>query len=191
MEVLEAVLDESTDPIFNILADGTYRYVNRAFSQPFGREPGDIIGKRIWDLFDRGEAEKRMAVVCRAFDTAETIVFEVRVPVSSGDRFYVTSVKPILDADGAVASVICISKDITQRKQMELEREELIRSLQAALAEVQTLSGLLPICGHCKKIRDERDAWVHIEHYLQERTDASFTHSVCPDCRSAHFPELG
>lgn len=188
--VLEAVLDESTDPIFNILEDGTYRFVNKAFCRPLGRTPGEVIGLRIWDLFSPEEAEKRMAVVRQAFATGQTIDFDVRVPTATGNRFYITSVKPLLDAVGAVASVVCISKDITLRKQMELEREDLIRSLQAALEEVRSLSGLLPICSHCKKIRDDDQSWIHIEQYIRDHSEASFTHGICPDCHRTHFPEV-
>ena len=112
-EVLEAVLGESTDPIFNILEDGTYRYVNQAFSGPFGRTPDQVVGRRIWDLFTPDEAAKRMAVVCRAFASGQPVVFDVRVPTAAGDTFYITSVKPVLDSAGKVLSVVCTSKDIT------------------------------------------------------------------------------
>ncbi|MDP2876277.1 MAG: PAS domain-containing protein, partial [Holophaga sp.] len=63
VEVLDLVLRESTDPIFNILEDGTYQFVNQAFSRAFQREPEDIIGKKIWDIFSAEEAEKRMIAV--------------------------------------------------------------------------------------------------------------------------------
>jgi len=189
MEVLEVVLDESTDPIFNILEDGTYRFVNRAFSMPFQREPEEVIGQRIWDLFSAEEAEKRMTVVRKAFATAQTIVFEVRVPTLVGDTFYITSVKPILDKEGRVSSVVCISKNITERKRVELEREELIRSLQTALQQVRTLSGLLPICAHCKKIRDDDGYWTQIESYIRDHSRADFTHGICPDCAREFFRE--
>jgi len=189
LDVLEAVLDESTDPIFNILEDGTYRYVNRAFSSAFGREPWQVIGGRIYDIFDADEAAKRMAVVRRAFATGEPVVFEVRVPTPAGDTFYITSVKPVPGPDGKVASVVCISKDITDRKRVEVEREELIRSLQAALNEVRTLSGLLPICSHCKKIRDDRGYWTQIESYIRDHSLADFTHGICPECARVHFPD--
>ncbi|WLT32523.1 PAS domain-containing protein [Geothrix sp. PMB-07] len=189
-EVMRTVLDASTDPIFNILEDGTYRYVNAAFSGPFGKTPTDIIGKRIWDLFDRAEAEKRMSVVTRAFATGETIVFDVRVPTATGDRHYITSVRPILDAEARVSSVVCISKDITERKRIELEREKLIQDLQTALARVQTLSGLLPICAHCNKIRDEQGDWTRIESYISAHSRAEFSHSICPDCARGAFPEM-
>lgn len=190
LAVLEVVLDESTDPIFSILQDGTYRFVNKAFSRPLGREPGEVIGQRIWDLFSPDEAEKRMAVVRRAFATGQTIDFDVRVPTAAGDRFYITSVKPLLEDGGGVAVVVCISKDITQRKQFEQEREDLICNLQAALDEVRSLSGLLPICSHCKKIRDDDQSWIHVEQYIRDHSEASFTHGICPDCHRTHFPEV-
>ena len=189
LTVLETVLDESTDPIFNILEDGTYRYVNRAFSGPFGREPGEVIGRKIWDLFSPDEAEKRMAVVRKAFATGQPIVFDVRVPTPAGDTFYITSVKPIQDSSGRVSSVVCISKDITERMRQEKEREELILSLKKALQQVRTLSGLLPICSHCKKIRDDEGYWTQMESYIQDHSMAEFTHGICPDCRKDFFPE--
>jgi len=189
-EVLRIVLDASTDPIFNILEDGTYRYVNAAFSRPFGKGPEEIIGRRIWDLFDQAEAEKRMAVVRKAFATGETIVFEVRVPTPSGDLHYLTSVRPVPGPDTRVASVVCISKDITARKRVELERERLIQELQEALAEVRTLTGLLPICAHCMKIRDDQGYWTRIESYISAHSRAEFSHGICPDCVRGAFPEM-
>ena len=190
VKVLERVLDESTDPIFNILENGTYRYVNRAFSSHFDREPEEVIGLRIYDIFPPDEAEKRMAVVKRSFATAQTIVFEVRVPMPrEGDRYFLTSVKPILDTGGRVTSVVCISKDITERKRVEEEREQLIQELQGALNQVRTLTGLLPICANCKNIRDDQGYWIQIESYIREHSTADFTHGICPGCREQLYPE--
>ena len=56
--------------------------------------------------------------------------------------------------------------------------------LNNALAEVRTLQGILPVCSHCKKIRDERNKWVEIETYVRDRTSADFSHGICPDCLS-------
>jgi PAS domain S-box-containing protein len=187
VEILETVLGESTDPIFNILEDGTYRYVNRAFSKAFNHEPDEIIGKRIWDIFSAEEAEKRLTVVRQAFATGKTIVFDVRVPTPSGDTFYITSVKPIRDELGNVSSVVCISKNITERKRSEQEREQLIHDLQTAMENVITLSGLLPICAHCKKIRDDQGYWTQIEAYISHHSKADFTHGICPECAMDFF----
>ncbi len=121
------LLDESSDPIFAFYPDGRYRYVNQAFASGVARERSAIMGKRIWDIFPQDEADKRFAVVKWVFENGQTRTIEVRVPRTDGDRFYVTTVKPIFGEEGLVASVICISKDITDRK---LAEEGLVRMAQ-------------------------------------------------------------
>jgi hypothetical protein len=64
-----------------------------------------------------------------------------------------------------------------------------VDKLQKALAEVRTLRGILPICSFCKKIRDDDGYWNQVEVYVKERSDADFSHSICPDCMKEHYPE--
>ena len=115
------LLDESSDPIFAFNQDGQYRYVNKAFADGVGRNLNEIIGKKIWDVFPKDEADKRYAAVKWVFENGLTKVIEVRVPRPDGDTYFITTVKPILDIQSAVTSVICISKEITARKRMEQE----------------------------------------------------------------------
>jgi CheY-like chemotaxis protein len=68
------------------------------------------------------------------------------------------------------------------RRETEARLESLNHKLQTALDEVKTLSGLLPICAWCKKIRADAGYWQQIENYIKARSDAQFTHSICPDC---------
>jgi len=68
--------------------------------------------------------------------------------------------------------------------------EELNRELQAALDEIHELSGLLPICSACKKIRDDKGYWNQIEQYLSKHAKVQFSHSICPDCAAALYPEI-
>lgn len=75
-----------------------------------------------------------------------------------------------------------LKKDITARKQAEREKEKLIIELQNALTDVKTLSGLLPICASCKKIRDDKGYWNQIEGFIQKHSEAKFSHSICPEC---------
>ena len=67
---------------------------------------------------------------------------------------------------------------------------KLIAQLEEALSKVKTLSGLLPICSGCNKIRDDHGYWSQVEGYIQEHTDAQFTHGLCPDCIRKYFPEM-
>ena len=77
-----------------------------------------------------------------------------------------------------------------ERNRMERERERLISKLQAALAKIKTLSGLLPICASCKNIRDDKGYWAQIETYIQAHSDAEFSHGTCPDCFERLYSEL-
>ncbi len=134
LQEYRVLLDESSDPIFAFYPDGRYRYVNQAFASGVRRPRDEIIGRRIWDVFSKEEADKRFAVVQWVFENAESRVIEVRVPRPDGDRFYITTVKPILSSQREVVSVICISKEITERKVME---ERLAR-----MAQYDTLTDL-------------------------------------------------
>jgi diguanylate cyclase (GGDEF)-like protein/PAS domain S-box-containing protein len=120
-EKYRILLDESSDPIFMFNADGTYRYVNRAFADGVGRRMEEIIGFKIWDVFSKDEADKRFAVVKWVFENGQQRVIEVRVPRQDGDHYYLTTAKPVFSAGTHVSSVICISKEITERKRMEDE----------------------------------------------------------------------
>lgn len=75
-----------------------------------------------------------------------------------------------------------LALEIAERKELEQDRERLIVQLQEALAEVKTLSGFLPICASCKKIRDDSGYWEQMEAYLTAHADVTFSHGICPDC---------
>jgi len=64
-----------------------------------------------------------------------------------------------------------------------------VQELEQAIQHVKTLQGLLPICMYCKKIRDDKDSWHRVESYIEQHTEAMFTHSLCMDCRDEHFPK--
>jgi hypothetical protein len=83
-----------------------------------------------------------------------------------------------------------LEAEVAQRKQAEQEKSELIRELQDALIEVKQLSGLLPICAQCKKIRTDSGYWQQIETYISAHTAASFSHGICPECAADLYPEL-
>jgi len=73
---------------------------------------------------------------------------------------------------------------------LEEKVDERTRHLQDALEEVKTLSGLLPICSYCKKIRDDKGYWNQIESYISEKSDAEFSHSICQECAKEHYPDM-
>jgi hypothetical protein len=83
-----------------------------------------------------------------------------------------------------------LQNEINARIKVEKEREKIIVQLQNALSEIKTLSGLLPICSHCKKIRDDKGYWNQLEVYIHEHTDVKFSHGICQECAKKHYPDL-
>jgi PAS domain S-box-containing protein len=81
-------------------------------------------------------------------------------------------------------------REIADRTRAEAEREKMIVKLQEALAKVSTLSGLLPMCANCKKIRDDQGYWQQVEVYIREHSEADFSHGLCPDCAKRLYPDI-
>lgn len=78
--------------------------------------------------------------------------------------------------------IYAVARDITAQKQAQDEREQLLRELQAALAEVKELQRILPICMYCKSIRDDENYWQTVEAYIMQHTNTRFSHGICPTC---------
>lgn len=91
-------------------------------------------------------------------------------------------IKPFTDRELRAAIEMAMYKH-----RMEAERETLVKDLQTALSRVKTLSGLLPICSHCKKIRDDTGYWNQIETYIATHSDAMFSHGICPECADSLY----
>lgn len=75
---------------------------------------------------------------------------------------------------------------------IDLERElsSLVLNLRQATTKIQKLNGLLPICSHCKKIRDDRGYWNEVEKYITDHSDAEFSHAICPGCLHQYYPDV-
>lgn len=87
-------------------------------------------------------------------------------------------------------SFASLQQEIIRRKRIEEEREKLIKDLQEALARVKQLSGMLPICSSCKKVRDDKGYWNQIEVYIRDHSEAEFTHGICPECFKKLYPDV-
>ncbi|MFZ5774632.1 MAG: PAS domain S-box protein [Thermodesulfobacteriota bacterium] len=96
----------------------------------------------------------------------------------------------LFDPQDPSAGVIWAATDISEIKKYALEREHLITELQAAMQQIKTLKGIVPICSYCKKIRDDSGYWQLLEKFISDHTEASFSHGICPACYAKHFPFL-
>ena len=78
-----------------------------------------------------------------------------------------------------------------ERKSLLMDKELLIAKQRELLDDLKTLNRLLPICAHCKKIRDDQGYWHEVEMFIQSHTNTTFTHGICPKCAAAMFPDKG
>ncbi|HUA37649.1 MAG TPA: CHASE3 domain-containing protein [Candidatus Sulfopaludibacter sp.] len=89
-----------------------------------------------------------------------------------------------------VLANLMVGREMARRRRVEMDREKLIGELQQTLAQVKTLSGLIPICAWCKSVRNDQGYWQTVEQYVRLHSDASFSHSICPDCREKFKDEI-
>ena len=157
------LLEESTDPIFSFTSEGIYSFVNKAFAHGVGKEKEQIVGKSIWDVFPKEEAEKRFASLNQVFQSGEEKVIEARVPRKEGDHYYITTITPIKDKTGKPVSVICSSKDITERK---IAERELIKAKEKAEESDRLKTAFLHNISH--EIRTPMNAIVGFSELLRQ-----------------------
>jgi PAS domain S-box-containing protein len=189
-----AIVAAALDCIITVDHEGRILEFNPAAERTFGHPREQILGRplaetiippamreqhsRGWDLYlQTGQGPmvgRRMEISALRADGSE---FPVELAVTRINR----QGPPVFTAH---------LRDITQRKASEQDMANLIKGLQDALHQVKTLSGLIPICTRCKKIRDDRGYWHQLESYLRDRSNASFTHSYCPDCADVFRKEF-
>jgi len=118
--------------------------------------------------------------------------FELPKFTAKGRLIWVRSIgEAVRDDEGKIIRLQGAFQDITRRRQVEEEKEKLIKELRAALAEVKTLREFLPICSYCKKVRDDQNYWTQIESYISNHTSTKFSHGICPECYEINIaPEL-
>lgn len=122
----------------------------------------------------------------------EERTFELQMRRKDGSTFPAEIlVSPLMDAEGQLLGARGSTRDITARKAMEAQRDAVIADLTRTLAELRRLKGLLPICSHCKKVRDDQGYWSQIESYISEHSEATFSHGICPECARAFYPGKG
>ncbi len=193
-EILEMIMNNIPKQVFWKSRDLIYLGCNQSFAEVTGmNSPSEVIGKSDYDFHrDPAHADSYREWDKKIMDEGKPILdLEESYFNSDGSEGTVlTSKVPLRDEEGNVFGLLGICTDISERKKIELKNEALIKELQAAMAEVKTLGGLLPICSHCKKIRDDKGYWKQIESYITDHSNAQFSHSICQSCVQEIYPEL-
>jgi len=167
---LSAILGMNADGIIIVDTDGLILYANPAAEKLFGKKEEELLG------FPFG-----FPIMS---DESKDIV------IRQGSTFIDVALRVVQVQWQNVTAFQLSLRDITERNRIQEEREKLIKELQTAMENVKMLSGLLPICSSCKKIRDDDGYWNQLEGYIQNHSIATFTHGVCPDCFPKIYPEI-
>ena len=190
MAYLASIVSSCQDAIVGTDLHGTVVSWNAGAEALYGYAAAEMVGRSIATLIpsdrpqDLPEIHQNLGRVERA-ERFETI----RIRKDGSQVEVSLTISPLKDSQGKIIGVSTVGLDISKRKREEAEWMRLIQELTEALAHVKTLSGLVPICASCKKMRDDKGYWQQVETYIKERSDADFTHGICPDCVKRLYPE--
>ena len=191
MRYLAAIVDSSEDAIYGKDVDSIVASWNPAAERLFGYSAEEMIGRSTVELFPLSRRDELLDILAsirrgdmvRIADTERVRKGGEVIPVS-------ITISPIRNLAGEVIGASSIVRDMRGEKQGERERRQLNRRLMDAALEVKALSGMLPICAACKRVRDDQGYWEQVESYISRRSEVVFSHSLCPECAAVYAQEL-
>ena len=136
----------------------------------------------------RIKAVERLRDIPIIMVTGRTDSVGLQTAFNAGAIDYLTKPLNTVELLARVSSVLALKREIDIRKSRERELLEKNRDLEQALKEVKVLRGFIPICFHCKKIRDDQGYWHTIEAYIKTHSELDFSHGLCPECTDKRFP---
>ena len=161
--------------------------VNKALADFVGKDAEELIGQYCYEIMHGTQNPWPGCPHVKAIQSGKIITLEVNDP-HIGKPLLVTC-SPSFDEDGNLEGTVHVARDISQQKLAEEEKEKLIIDMRNALSKVKQLSGFLPICASCKKIRDDQGYWNQIESYIRDHSEAEFSHGICPECAKKLYPK--
>jgi len=186
-DMFRMITENISDLIAVVDLDGRRLYNSPSYKDMFG-DPDLLRGTDSFDDIHPDDRERVRHVFKETIRTGEGQRAEYRFLLKDGRVRHIESIGAVVKGEnGKPTRVVVVSRDVTERKNAELERENLIATLQEALSEVKLLSGLLPICAWCKQVRDDKGYYHRIEEYISSHSEAEFTHGICPTCATKHF----
>jgi PAS domain S-box-containing protein len=188
---LTAMLQSIGDHISIMDTDLNIVWANDVAKEKFGN---DIIGKKCYQAYHNRSkpCEPSPCISKQAFADGKIHEHDTEVIDKEGHTicFHCTANVALRDENGIPTRVIEISRDITELKKAEAEKDRLIEELREASEKIKTLNRLLPICARCKKIRNDQGYWQQVEDYLRDNAEILFSHSICPECAKKLYPDF-
>ena len=188
--LLKSIVDSSDDAIISQSLDGVINSWNRGAEALYGYSEEETIGKPIFMLLPV-EQHDILPGILMSISQGEVVKhYQTKRLTKDGHILDVSlTISPIKTAEGDIIGTSFIARDISERTRLEEEKSNLVIELQDALAQVKKLSGFIPICASCKKIRDDKGYWSEVETYISHHSEALFSHGICPDCMRKLYPE--
>ncbi|GAB6096809.1 hypothetical protein JCM14469_30620 [Desulfatiferula olefinivorans] len=178
---LAAVLKHLNDIITIQDLNGRLLAWNKSAERLYGYTESEALTMNISQLIPEGSQPNGLAYIDPSDPKGHADSFECQRLTKSGDIIDIWIVTTYLKDDyGNIDSIATTERDITRIKTQLIIQEK----------ELKTLKGLLPICANCKEIRDDEGYWHQIESYIRDHSEATFTHSLCPKCIEALYPEF-
>lgn len=177
----------------------TFEYISDSIEKTSGFQADEYTGKSIGKTMTPETFQRVFRTVKKAvseYKNSNQKVWSVELElIHKSERRYWVEVKArLLDTYQGTLKLIGVTKDITDRKKREQEKDESIARLEKLISENERLlkenkilTGLLPICSGCKRIRDEAGKWWPLDAYVRQHTDAEFTHTICTDCNEVFY----
>lgn len=198
--ISSAILSSIPEPFLVIDENGYYVKIIGGVDRNKYQDGQHLIGKRIHDVMDATLADSYLEQIKKAIQS-ETVTYytyqlsakEVKgsetLPGPGGAQWFEAHISPVKKIHGRPRMVVWVAFNITESKKILAEKESLISDLKNANNKIKTLSGLLPICAKCKKIRDDKGYWNDLEEYIQEHSDVLFSHGMCTECSDDLYGE--
>jgi hypothetical protein len=153
-----------------------------------------VIAFRLLRLPGRGVRLQHIVIAVLFLSSAAAMGIRSILSIVGPDQkgLFIFSPSSMIGFLDAFIMPICVAIGLLSMlgRRTQIEREKTIGDLEVALAQVKTLSGLLPICASCKRIRDEKGYWHEVEHYVRDHSEADFSHGICPKCLSKLYPDI-
>jgi PAS domain S-box-containing protein len=179
------ILNATNDAMFLIDKDGTLLAFNKALSNRLSKDAEELLGMCVYNLLPPDLTMLRKKWIEHVIESGKPIRFEDKRDGVWLENF----IYPIFIKNASAAMFAIFSRDITAHKHYEQDRENLIERLQDYISKIKTLSGLIPICSSCKRVRGDDGYWGQLEVYISEHSDAEFSHGLCPECAKKIYPD--
>lgn len=169
--------------------DGIFLSVNPASCASLGYSEEELIGQPI-EKFVWPDRKNLVAAYLEELKNNDMASGYIKFSTKQGKPVIWSFTNRVMRDAGMTPYVIGYAQDVTEKLALEKEKEKLIEELKKTLSEIKVLSGMLPICASCKKIKDDHGYWHQIETYISTHSAAQFTHGLCLDCQHKLYPEL-